>query len=71
MSLPVSALPPLQLRRGRLVLLTLCVLALIFFFGAIFYALRRKRYVRATFKGPLASFFVEFEADDGDDDPKH
>ena len=33
-------------------------------FGAIFYALSQKRYVRATFKGPLAVFFVEFEADD-------
>lgn len=51
-------------------LLTLCLLALIFFFAAIFYALRRKRYVRATFKGPLASFLVEFEADDEDHDPK-
>jgi hypothetical protein len=50
--------------------LTLCLLALIFFFGAIFYALRRKRYVRATFKGPLASFLFEFESDDKDHDPK-
>ena len=51
-------------------LLTLCLLALIFFFGAIFYALRRKRYVRATFKSPLAAFLVEFEADDREQDHK-
>ena len=52
-------------------LLTLCLLALIFFFGAIFYALRWKRYVRATFKSLLGGFLVEFEADDREHDPKH
>jgi hypothetical protein len=52
-------------------LLTLCLLALIFFFVVIFCALYRKRYVRATFKGPLSTFLFEFEADDGDHDHKH
>ena len=42
-------------------LLPVCLFALLLF-SAIFYALRRKRYVRAVFKGPFASF--EFEADD-------
>ena len=45
-------------------LLPLCLLlVLIFFFGAIFVALYRKRFVRATFKGPFP-FHLEFEADD-------
>jgi hypothetical protein len=52
-------------------LLILCLLALICFFVVIFYALCRKRYVRATFKGPLATFLVEFEADDRENDYKH
>ena len=52
-------------------LLIVCLLTLIFFFGAIFYALCRKRYVRATFKGPLAAFLLEFEAGDREHDPKH
>jgi hypothetical protein len=45
-------------------LLPVCLFALLLF-SAIFYALRRKRYVRAAFKGPFASF--EFEADDDHD----
>jgi hypothetical protein len=40
----------------------LLYLFLLLFFLAIFYALRRKRYVRAAFRSPLTSF--EFEADD-------
>ncbi len=51
-------------------LLTVCLVALVLLFGAIFYALRRKRHVRATFKGPLATFLVEFEADDEGSGPK-
>lgn len=47
--------------------LTLCMLVILFF-CAIFYAQRRKRYVRASFKGPLTSF--EFEADDQSHDNK-
>ena len=45
-----------------------CVLALLLFFGLIFYALRRTRHVRAAFKGPLSVFSFEFEADDLDRD---
>jgi hypothetical protein len=52
-------------------LLTLCLLALICFFVVVFWALRWKRYVRATFKAPLAAFLVEFEADDREHEPKH
>ncbi len=51
-------------------LLTLCLLALIFFFVVVFYALYRKPHVRAIFKGPLNSFHIEFEADDEKRDPK-
>jgi hypothetical protein len=51
-------------------LLTLCVLAVICFFVAVFCALYRKRYVRAIFKGPLNAFHIEFEADDEKRDPK-
>jgi len=36
----------------------------VLFFVSIFYALLRKGYVRAAFKGPLSSFSVEFEPDD-------
>ena len=47
------------------------VLAVIcLFFVAIFCALYRKRYVRATLKGPFATFLFEFEADDRDHDHK-
>jgi hypothetical protein len=51
-------------------LLTSCLVALVFFFVAIFYALRPKGYVRATFKGPFGAFLFEFEADDGRRTPK-
>jgi hypothetical protein len=50
-------------------LLTACILALVFLFVLILYALRRKRYVRAAFKGLSLSF--EFEADDGRRDKGH
>ena len=50
-------------------LLNLCLLALPFFV-VIFCALRWKHHVRATFKGPLNSFHIEFEADDEKRDPK-
>ena len=45
-------------------LLSVYFLALILLFAAIFCALWRKRYVRASFKGPLSTFLIEFEADD-------
>jgi hypothetical protein len=51
-------------------LLSVCFLALILLFAAIFYALWRKRYVRASFKGPLSAFLIEFEADDRNRDPE-
>jgi len=51
-------------------LLTLCLLPPILFFAALFYALRWKRRVRATIRGPLATFLFEFEADDEKRDPK-
>jgi hypothetical protein len=51
-------------------LLTLCLLALIFFFVVVFYALYCKHHVRATFKGPFSTFHIEFEADDEKRDPK-
>ena len=43
---------------------------IVLLFAAIFYALTRKGYVRATFKAPLAAFLVEFEADDERHNPK-
>jgi hypothetical protein len=51
-------------------LLTVLLAAVLLFFAVIFYALWRKRYVRATLKGPFAGFLVEFEADDRDGDPE-
>ena len=45
-------------------IIAVCVLALLLLSGLIFYALRRKGRVRAAFKGPLAVFSFEFEADD-------
>jgi hypothetical protein len=51
-------------------LLTICVLSLVFLFVLVFCALRWKHHVRATFKGPLNTFHVEFEADDEKRDPK-
>ncbi len=50
-------------------LLTFCLLAMVFFFVAVF-LLRKKRYVRAIFKSPIVGFHVEFEADDEKRDPK-
>ena len=46
-------------------------LIVVLLFAAIFYALKRKSYVRATFKSPFAAFLVEFEADDREHDSKH
>lgn len=48
----------------------LVCLLVVLFFVSIFYVLLRKRYVRAAFKGPLASFSVEFEARNPNDSPE-